>query len=71
MELIPGQRLLCKYSQEQLPRPVALLLHTDSLQHLIALWHGQAERTKNVLVPHPHRLTAASPGVKEASLYGV
>lgn len=67
MELIPGQRLLCKYSQEQPPQSVALLRLTDSSQHLITPRYGQARCTENVLVPHSHRLTAASPKVKEPS----
>lgn len=53
MELIPGQRLLCKYSQEQPPWSAALPPCTDSSQHPITPWHGQAQCTGNVLVPIP------------------
>lgn len=53
MELIPGQRLLCKYSQEQLSWSVAWLLRSESSQHPVTAWHGWAQCLKNPLVHGP------------------
>lgn len=43
MELIPGQSLLCKYSQEQPPQSLARLLCTKLSQHPITPWHDWAQ----------------------------
>lgn len=50
MEWIPGQPLLCKHSQEQLPHQQRCCCHWLTTASQIP-WHGQAQSTGNVPVP--------------------